>query len=727
MGGERSTTGKDVLKVLPANMPVNSPASADAEIDLLELVGTIWRGKWLIGAAATVAVVIGALYVFTLAVPIYTAQTVVALDSREQTLMADMESVLSGLTSDQATINTELEILRSRVLGKRLVERLALIEDPEFNHDLNEDPFFDPVALLMGGLTAIGLLPPLPDIPKTELEVLEATVTRVLEVVNVSNTRDSYVFKIIAQTTQAPKSALITDTLAELYIEDQLLVKFEATERAATWLSERVSELRADLEASEEAAKEFNAGIELISFEALEGLNRQLKDIRDRLSEERITLDTVALRIEELDAVASIDAPIAMAGVAGDVRLSTLAVDAATDPVTRAEFDERFATVRNRAQVRLDRQANQVAILENSVAQLAERVSSQSDDLFKLQQLQREAEADRLIYESFLVRLREISVQQGTQEADARVLSAAVIPNTPSKPRKALVLAFSGMLGLLLGSGLVLVRELKAKGFRLAKDLERATGITVVGQVPLMPVRKRHELKPYIKNKPVSPASEAARNLRTSVLLANVDKPPKIIMSTSSLPSEGKTTTSILLAHHLAALNRKVLLVECDIRRRVMGQYFDFPASIGFVSVLSGDAAFEDVRVHDELLGIDILPGETTNVNAADLFSSDRFAEFLNELRALYDHIIIDTPPVLLVSDARIIAQSVDATLLNVKWDSTTSMQVEHSIDSFRTANLRINGLVLTQIDPKGVRRYGHGEYGGYGGYGKHGDGYYGS
>ncbi|MEM1362923.1 MAG: polysaccharide biosynthesis tyrosine autokinase [Pseudomonadota bacterium] len=710
------------MKVVPALKGGDGPAQVGDEIDLMAFAGTLWRGKWIIGIYTSLAMVIGLVYVFVIATPIYEAQSVLALDSREQTLVSDMENVLSGLTGDKATINTELEILRSRILGKRMVERLDLLKDPEFNPTLEPPSPFDPVILIKTGLSAIGLLPPLEDAPLTEPEILDATVTKLAEAISVSNTLDSYVFNIVVRTTDPQKSALIADTLAELYIEDQLQVKFEATERAATWLSERVAELRSDLEASEEAAKEFNADINLIGPEALEGLNRQLKDMRDRLTDERVALDLAATRVEELNSVAATGAPQAMAAVMGDVSLANLATKAAQNPESRAAFDQRFATLRNREQIRLDRQTNQVNVLEASVAELSERVDSQSDDLVRLEQLQREAEADRLIYESFLVRLREISVQQGTQEPDARVLSAAVVPQSAAAPRKALVLAAAIFLGGMIGTTLVLLREMRSHGFRLAKDLERATGLTVLGQIPRTPHRTRGALITILKEKPNSPMAESARNLRTSVMLANVDKPPQVIMSTSSLPSEGKTTTSILLSHYLAALNKKVLLVECDIRRRVMSEYFDFKGTRGFVSVLSGNARLEDVRTHDRRMNIDVLPGEATPVNAADLFSSDRFADFIGELREQYDHIIVDTPPVLLVTDARIIAQLVDATLLNVKWDATTAMQVETALDSFRSANLRVHGLVLTQIDPKGVRRYGYGEYGGYG---QQGSGYY--
>ena len=251
------------------------------------------------------------------------------------------------------------------------------------------------------------------------------------------------------------------------------------------------------------------------------------------------------------------------------------------------------------------------------------------------------------------------------------------------------------------GAGIVLLREMRNSSFRTAEELEAATGYTVLGQLPAMPISKRGEVLEYLQTKPTSVAVEAVRNLRTSLMLSNVDQPPQVIVSTSSVPGEGKTTVAISLAHNLRGLGKKVLLVEGDIRRRTLNEYFDDLPTQGIVSVLSGDVPLDQAIHHSAALDADVLGGEKSSVNAADLFSSDRFEALITELRKHYDAIIIDTPPVLVVPDARIMAQFADAVLFTVRWDVTSKPQLSEAMRVFHTSGQRVTGMVLSQISPK--------------------------
>lgn len=383
-------------------------------------------------------------------------------------------------------------------------------------------------------------------------------------------------------------------------------------------------------------------------------------------------------------------------------------------------FDARFKQVTERALLEQDRAINQIEALQSTVLLQKNKIERQSGDLVELQQLQREAEASRLIYEFFLGRLKETSVQQGIQQADSRVISQAVVPRAPSAPRKSMILALSMMLGLMLGAGLILGRELSQNTFRESAQLEKHTGYTVIGQIPSIPARRRKTVLQYLTDKPTSAAAEAIRNLRTSILLSDIDNPPQVIMSTSSMPGEGKTTQSLAIAQNLTGLGKKVLLIEGDIRRRVFAEYFDIKDKNGLLSVLSGDVKLEDAVVHDPSLKADILIGEKTKTNAADIFSSDRFRHLLKDARTKYDYIIIDTPPVNIVPDARVIGQSVDAVIYTVKWDSTTHRSVQDGLRALENVNVRVAGLVLSQINMRGMKRYGYGDT-----YGSYGSGYY--
>ena len=714
------------------DVPTGNTAEKD-EIDLTNLVRTLWRGKVWIGAGAVIAAIIGLVYALVLATPIYFAESRVAFKSNETGRVIDFTSVTEGLNGDPMTVNTEVQVLKSRGLVEKLVLKLDLHKDPEFNVRLREDPGFSLGMVLDGARSVLNGLASIfkgddggasgGEIALTDQDELDLVVTRVMDYININTINQSFVLRIRVESVDNRKAALMANTLAELYILDQLEVKFEATERATAWLTDRVSELKIQLEEAVEKVKDFNSSSELISPEALAALNRQIKDLRDRERDAQTAVTTTAERLKVLRDAQTAGDPEQMNAAAGDRTLGRLLELIQDGSADRTAFDARFGQIVARAELEASRAAAQSEAFAASIVELEGRIGNQSADLVTLQQLEREAEASRLIYEYFLNRLKETSVQQGIQEADARLLSRAVVPMSPSAPRRMMILALSIFLGGLAGAALILARELMQNKFRSAEELENRTGYTVMGQIPVIPARKRNKVLQYLTDKPTSAAAEAVRNLRTSTLLSNVDKPPQIIMSTSSIPGEGKTTQSIALAHNLSGLGKKVLLIEGDIRRRVFSEYFDIREKRGLLAVLSGEAKPEDVVIHSDTLGADILIGERSRANAADIFSSDAFRSFLEDARKLYDYIIIDTPPVLVVPDARVIGQSVDAILYTVRWDHTTQRQVIEGLKSFESVNLRVSGLVLGQINSKGMKRYGYGDsYGAYGAYAK---GYY--
>lgn len=697
--------------------PAYSSQSEQQEFDLENLLRAVWRGKLWVLCFAVLASCVGFYYAFYVAKPIYTSSATVVLQSRQEQVV-DLESVVSGLAGDPATINTEVEVMRSRGLQEKVVRELDLVNDPEFNPSLR--PSSGPsLRSLLGALREL-VSGPAPDpVPPTERERLDSAIDALLSKVSIGNVRQSYVFKINVKTGDPEKSALIANTLARFYVLDQVETKFEATKQATSWLTERVTQLQIELETAESKVKEFNAQTELVSAEALTVLNFQVKELRDRLQEVRIGADAAQVRLDALTTALESGDRATMTEVANDRTLTRLYGFIQDDPAAdRAAFDARFDQILDRAALELDRANRQAEALELTIANQQAQIERQSTDLVELQQLQREAEASRLIYEYFLGRLKETSVQQGIQQADSRVLSQAVVPRSPSAPRKMTILVMSFMLGAFFGIAFVVLREISQTTFRSAEDLEARTGGIVMGQIPAIPARSRKNILAYLLSKPNSAAVEAIRNLRTSVLLSNVDNPPQIIVSTSSVPGEGKTTQSLALAQNLGALNKKVLLIEGDIRRRVFAEYFDIPKKDGLVSVITGKTALEDVVTHNDDMGVDILIGEKSSTNAADLFSSERFKSLMETLRDRYDYIIIDTPPVLAVPDARVIGQSVDAVLYTVKWDSTTHRQVAEGLKSFESVNVKVTGLVLGQISSKGMKKYGYGDsYGAYNSY----------
>jgi len=697
----------------------------DDEIDLLATLFVIWRGKWIIAACAAAAFLVGGYYAYVVAVPKYRSTATLALELRKEQIV-DIESVFSGVSREQSARNTELEVIRSRGLLQRLAEELGLDDDPEFNAALRPEPQFSLRTILSGFATSSDdeteIAPPSEeDIAAAEQRGISAAIGRLRGAINVSNERQTYIFLISATTEDPRKSQRIANALADLYIQDQIDVKFRATENAVTWLSERVIELEADLVQRENRIKDMRASIGSVSIEAIEALNQQLRVRRSRLADAEAAIVLQEARIATLAEIRASGAPAEVAAQFDDPTLARLAQDIEGGSANaRPLFDSRVDLLTDRLAGNLQRQRQQAAALNTAFEELSASVEKQSQQLLDLQRLERETEATRTLYDTFLTRLKEISVQRGLQLADSRVLSEAT-PGVLVEPRKSRILALSIILGAMLGVAIVLTRQFLNNGYRTSEELERDTRMTILGQIPIMPINKRSELIDYLNDKPTSAGVEAIRNMRTSILLSNIDQPPQVILASSSVPAEGKTTISIALAHNLAGLGKRVLLLEADIRRRTFGEYFDLPiAKGGLIAAMTGQYQLDDCIVRDPRMQVDIMMGEKTSINAADLFSSERFQDLLTELRAHYDFIIIDTPPVLVVPDARVIGQAADAIIFAVAWDKTSRTQVDEALRQFATVNVRVSGLILSQISPKGMKRYGYGgRYGAYSAYGK--------
>ncbi|MEM7239310.1 MAG: exopolysaccharide transport family protein, partial [Pseudomonadota bacterium] len=594
-----------------------------SNFDFSSMMASVTRRKW---SVALVTALFGALAWWHLqtVTPLYPASATVVLDTKDEQVI-DIEAVSSGLSSDYFTINTEVEVMQSRRLLARLVDDMGLIGDPEFNPFIRPPSGWTthPVARRIFGLIG-STSDERPVIPETvQRNETISMLSRKLEIDNIDAT---YVFEIEIATQDRQKSADLINRLARLYILEQLEAKFEATQSATRWLSGRVADLKIALERAEASVEDYKTTTQLVSEEELEIESRKLKDLRDRAdlyaleatrTESLLASVTTLRQDQNIDRITELVSSPRLTRTAA--QLDAIRGESAQAKQRRAlalsnywkELDSQLLQLRQE----LERSRKQAAAALPAIKEFEARLDAQGNDLVVLRQLVREAEASRLIYEHFLGRMKEISVQEGIQQADARVLSAATPSRTSSYPQSGQTMALALILGLISGSGLALWREARSSTFRSAEELERVTGLRVLGNVPKAPVRRRRDLLNYVIRKPSSALAESVRDLRTSLLLADMRDPPKVIVSSSSVPREGKTTMTVLLAQNSAALGKKVLVVECDLRKRTLDAYFGgSKAQRGLISVLYGEASFEDVVVRDEDAGFDVMPGEETPV-----------------------------------------------------------------------------------------------------------------
>lgn len=686
-------------------------ADSVEEFDLMALVGVIWRGKWWIILAAIIGILIAGYYAARVAVPLYPARVTIALEGDGQgQVIGDIESVFAGGGTDTTAINTEIQVLRSRALMERLVDELDLTQIPEFN-GLEDGPGL--VSRMRMLVTDWEPVPP------NEEQLRNRVVDVMISRISVSNIRLSLAFNIQIETTNSRRSAEIVNTLAQIYIENSIRRKLDESTRAVEFLSERTTELQGSFETLQQDLAQRMEASDVIDAELLQAQNLQLRDLRGRAEEAQTRLDEDQALLDALAAADGVDAMVDVAESAGDGRFASIVQRYRRGTLEADATEVALTTIMDDVRDDMRRTQAQLESLQRSAADLTMQINTQSDELIEIQQLEREVEAARLLYETFLTRLQEASVQRGLETADSRVLSQAV-PRSASSPQVLLYLMIGAVVAGLIGMVFVVYREWRFAGFRTTDELRSAVGAFVMGSLPAMSVRGRKEVLESLKSKPNSIFAEAVRNLRTSILMANPDKEPQVILVTSSIPGEGKTTLSLSLARYFGSLEgRRVLLVEADIRRQTLRAYQEESRANGvqLLDVLLGKAKLDEMDLQDPDLGIEVLMGSGGEFNAADLFESRRFKDLIVNLRERYDHIIIDSPPVLAVPDARVLTRYADLCVFAVRWSSTTRTQVRQGLDMLKSVGHPADGVVLTQVDQRKMKGYGYGGQYGYDGY----------
>jgi len=753
---------------------------AGQSFPLLDYVQLLWFRKKLILVITAFVSVYG--YIQVNEIPdVYEASSTLLVGLPEAKIV-NIDSIIDrNYESDTAD---EILILSSDVLSAKVVKRLNLINHPEFNPALRkpEESLFDFLRFLnprtwipdswkksikeaLGRETETNAPSPSPVAAQVKApsaralqeedekqQRLALTATKILQgKVSFQPMGDSQVIRITVSALDPKIAAAIANDFPEVFIVDQLEAKFEATQKANSWLTEQLAELETKVSESERAVIIYREEHGMAATDSTDILDAQLSELNSQLIIARAEKAEIDARLEQLQRLLQGGAQGAQ--TASEVmssslvqqlrtqeaqalsRASELAVEYGPKHPRLLQVQAEIVEIRERIHSEVERIVEglqheaefaytKVASLENSLRAARGETSEQDKEGIQLRSLEREAEANRALYETFLNRFKETSSTEGLESStsNARVLSLSEVPGGPSYPDRNGLLQNYVLLGFFGACGLVLALQLLNPGMTNPEQVQHVLGQYVIGLIPIIPGKVM--LHDYVLEKPNSSVIEALSSIKFALALSDPDHPVKAVQITSSVPEEGKTSLALSLARVVAAAGKKVIIVDGDLRRSSVGKKIGLAGAHKGLSdlVVAGDEDLSEFILRDEKGNMDYLPtGTAKYANATDIFSSHRMADIINLLKSRYDLVVVDTPPVMAVADARILGRVVDKTIFVVRWDKTPRKVAKAAVELLRRADVSIAGVVLQQVDLKRYSRVGYGDSGYYYHYGRYG------
>jgi capsular exopolysaccharide synthesis family protein len=721
--------------------------------DLIGFAQSVWRRKTVVFAVAGVLFVIALIYTFQLQ-PRYEATSTMRIGGPKANVV-DIEAVLQSPGQGQGFIETEIGVLYSRDLIGRVVDKLKLLEDPLFNPTLDPDRgqsawrFINPLyygglawdAVFGGGSGFEGLTE-----EEKRARLRSAAIDRVVDMMSVTQQGFSSIVRVSVETPAPATSARLANAIAEQYLVSQFEAKYSAAERASAWLNERLGSLRTEVEAAEQKVEEYRARTGLMPNS---GETSLLSQQASELNAQMILAKTDAAaanarlsRVEQLyksggiDAVAKILDSDAIARLRaqesdllrqsadlsqefGDRHPKMVSLRAQIDDTKlqiKAEVEKIIANLRNESAVAQSRFGS----LSGSLQSLQGQAGDMSAEAAQLRTFEREAQAKRALFDTFLKRFQETSASEDLQQADADIISRAEVPRRPSFPPTRQYMLLFALMSLAAGVGsAIFVDRILDRGFRRMDLLEEATGLHALSSIPMV---KDGDLIRTVLEKPNSSFAEALRNLHTGIKLSSIDEDPKVILMVSAVPGEGKTAVSTSLAAMLARSGHKVLLIDTDLRRGRTHERLGLLPEPGLVSLLLEHRPISEVVQRHAPSGLDVIVGGGAVRSPQDLLGSRSMRDFIDRARESYDYVIIDTPPSSIVSEARLLAAAGDRVVMITHWNRTPRNIVTAAVRQLNEAGAHFAGAVLSQVGARGALIYGYDSYSPY--YGKYGEYY---
>tara|TARA_R110002020_G_scaffold172410_2_gene362758 strand:- start:2852 stop:5059 length:2208 start_codon:yes stop_codon:yes gene_type:complete len=720
------------------NQMNDSIKNNDDVIDLGAYFNVVKRAKWRILSFSIVVTLLTIMVALTL-IPKYVATATLLIEAEQAKAVSFQE--IYGLDSNKKEYyQTQFEVIKSDSIAREVITKLNLKEHKDF--------ITKPSAV---SELKKAIKKQFPFLNKKEPKIISperqaerkmlgylAMFKSRLSIAPIKNTQ---LVRVSFESSDPQLAALVANTVGEVFIESQMRAKMGITEQASTWLNTRLSQLRIQLDDSEVRLQSYREKQKLVDIEGIAGLaTQELEQISQQLivaRNEKNNLESINRVISEygnnnLDLLGSMP-EITSHKVIQDVKREVILVERKLSDLSEVygpkhpkiiSAKAELATVKNNLnkqikglitgiEKELNRITRTVEALEGDLAKIRAEYQDITRKETQYNQLKREVETNRNIFNTFLSRSKETEVTSDFSSAAARFTDRAFAPNEPAKPNKKLIIVLAFVVSFVFAVVVSFVFDALNDTIKTKNDTESKLAQRMLGLLPHVPMPKNSvfPIHAYLDDH-FRRFAESVRTLRTSLLLTQLERDNKVIAVTSSSPGEGKTTTSANLAISLAQMG-KVLLIDADLRKPSIAKRFEIPVfHPGLSNLIIGTEQYSECVHIDEKSGVSVMPSGQIPGNPLELLSSSRFNDVLEELKTKYDHIIIDTPPTQAVSDALVVAQVAGSVIYVVKADVTRIKLIKAGIERLFEAKAHVAGIVLNKVDmSKSKEEHSHGYY----------------
>ena len=710
-----------------------SSQSAGENIDFTHYIRMLMHNKWRIAIFVFLVTSIVIVIVKPMK-SIYRADTTVIIETNRNSI-EELQDVYASGPRGREYYETQYEIIKSRALIEKVVDRLQLTRHPEYDpRQTKESKSFFSLA------GVINLFKPSQEAVELGDDEFEAEIRREL----VSNFKQSLsveplygtLLVNIAYTSHDRElAAQVANAVADAYIDSYLEARLTGAKKTTSWLADRLGELRQGLQESEERLQEYREAEQLVDVQGVRTLDSaelgQLRQDYVDARQKRTEAEAIYDQVKDFETL-STGQLLAIPTILNNPIIQRLVEVKSTADRKVSELRQRYGEQHPSMQAALTQQAEIYADLNTRLRNVSQgiyanyqaalraerglsgqinttrgRLQSVSRKEVRLRELEREVETNRQLYDLFLSRGKESDESSKLEEPPARVIDKAIPPIYPIGPNKKKFVISAFALSAALAIGLIVLLDLLDLTVRTSDDVENKLKASMLGFLPLDKSNKSDfAFRAFVNKADKSGFAEAVRTIRTSLVLSSLDKPFKIIVVTSSVPGEGKSTVSLNIAEALGQME-KVLLIDADMRRPTMSKALGLtPSTMGLSNLISGKAKIDECihRMPDS--EIDVIVSGTIPNNPLELIGSKQFKEMLDVLSEQYDRIIIDSAPVHMVSDAQILSSYADSVIYIVKSNVTPVGIASKGIKALRTVNAPITGVVLNQVDVNKAGQY---------------------